>query len=54
MGSQVESDDTNSKPREEESEPRIMAHELSDRYVFTETENTDRWIASDVTLSVDP
>ncbi|MHC3437184.1 hypothetical protein ACYJ1Y_03575 [Natrialbaceae archaeon A-gly3] len=54
MASQVESDDTDSKTHEEANKPQIMIHELSDRYVFTETENTDGWIASDVTTSVDP
>lgn len=54
MPSPVESGNTDSEAGKEERRPLIAAHELSDRYVFTESDNTDGWIASDLTIDVNP
>lgn len=42
------------KPAGEEHIRRVTSHKSSpDRYVFTETDNTDGWIATDYTVSLE-
>lgn len=50
MESQVEPETSDNAAVDEV--PLITAHELSDRYVFTETKNTDGWIATTLTVDV--
>lgn len=45
---------TQIRARDEEDCPAVTAHECSsDRTVFTEDGNTDAWIATDTTVSLD-
>lgn len=53
MSSRVEPGETDDEIPGTETRPLITAHELSDRYVFTEADNTDGWIATDLTIGVE-
>ncbi|WP_247729240.1 hypothetical protein [Halovivax limisalsi] len=52
MESQAEPETAGTETDADDERPLITAHELTDRYVFTETENTDGWIASTLTIDV--
>ena len=53
MPQQTGSVDGDPGPEAADAAPRITAHETRpDRAVFTETGNTDGWIATDVTVDV--